>query len=144
MPAGFDGSAMVVAADPGEGFPWGEAVEDGHCGESRSGAADAAATGDLDAFTGVCAVVGFVEGVQGVVAVDGDPEIRPADPSVRPGRSRSFGEDQGEVGGAGWIGQAPATDSGSAGQDDESGLVPASLRRSSFTHRHRRIACRLP
>ncbi len=76
-----------------------EVVEDGQCGESGSGAADVAAAGDLDTFTGVRAVVGFVKGIQGGVAVDGDPEVRPADPPVRPGRDRSFGQSQREVGG---------------------------------------------
>jgi hypothetical protein len=123
LPWGFNGSVVVVAADPGERVAWGEAVEDGECGEGGSGAADAAAAGDFNAFAAACAVMGVVEGVEGVVAVGGDPEVRPADMSVRPGRERSVGQDQGEVGGAGEIAQAPAPDLGSAWQGDQPGVV---------------------
>jgi hypothetical protein len=119
LPGGFDRPAVVVAAGPGECFARGEAVEDGQRGEGGSGAADAAAASDFDAFAGVCPVVGFVEGVQGVVAVGRDPEVGPADAPVGPSRDRSVGQDQGEVGGAGGIAQPPAADSGSAGQGDQ-------------------------
>jgi hypothetical protein len=55
LPDGLDGPAVVVAANPGECLAWGEAVEDGQCRQGGSGAADAAAAGDLDALPGECA-----------------------------------------------------------------------------------------
>lgn len=110
---------MVVAADPGEGFARGETVKDGQCCESGSGAADATAAGDFYALACVRAAVSLAEGIQGVVPVGGYPEVRPADLPVGPVRDRSVGQDQSEVGGAGWIAQGPTADSGSAGQRDQ-------------------------
>src|SRR6266566_524237 len=136
LPWRFNSAIAVIAADPAERVPRGEAIEDGQCGEGSSGAADAAVTGHLNALASTCATVGFAQGVQGIVAVDRDPEVRPADVPVRPVRDRPTGQDQGEIGGTGRVAQAPAPDPDSAGQGDQPGVVqPGSAVHGSHANR---------
>jgi hypothetical protein len=123
LPWRLDGPPMVVVADPGDGLVGGEAVEDGKGGQGGPGAAEATAAGDLDPLTAGRAPVGLVEGVEGLVPVGRDPEVRPADAPVRPAGRRPAGQDQGEVGRAGGIGQPPPPDPGAAGEGDQPGLV---------------------
>jgi hypothetical protein len=78
---------------------------------------------DLDPFAAVGPPVGLVEGVEGVVGVGGDPEVGPADVPMGPGGRQPAGQDQGEVGRAGGVGQAPAPDPGAAGRGDQADLV---------------------
>jgi hypothetical protein len=135
LPWGFYGPAMVVRPYPGERIGWTETVQNGQSGESGAGAADATAAGDLDAVTELYASMGFAQRVQGVVAVGGDPEVRPVDASVWPGWNRAIGQDQCEVGGTGRIAYGPTPNSGSAGQHGQSDLVqPGVWSHRSITH----------
>jgi len=67
---------MVVLAKPGDGLARRKAVEDGQRGQGCSGATDAAAAGDFDAFSVPRAAVRLVQGIEGIGAVNGNRRSR--------------------------------------------------------------------
>ena len=83
LPGCLDGMGVVVGSDPGGRVASRHAAELRNARQRGSGAALAAATGDFDASPGRGAVIGLCKGQAGVVAVTGQPEVTPADPSTR-------------------------------------------------------------
>jgi len=114
---------MVVEANPGDGLVRWEAIQDSQCGQSGSCTTDAPAASDLDAFTVLRTAVGLVQGVEGVGAIAGNPEVGPADVAVGPGRRTAAAQQECKVRRADGVDRTPAADSETRGKGDQSGFV---------------------
>jgi len=80
--------------------------------------------------------MGLVQGVERVGAVEGDPEVRPADAPLRPCRHGAVSQEQSEVRGTNGVAQAPAAESWAGGQGDQPRVVQPIVTR----HRLVRVA----
>ena len=118
---------VVVGPDPVDGLPRRQAVENSERGKGGSCAADAASARDFDPFPSVCAAVGLAQGVESVGAVDGDPEVGPANVPMRPRGHGAVGQEQGEVRWADGVSQAAAADSRTSGKGDQAVFVKPSV-----------------